>query len=87
MHIVHVSELACCVSLCVVTDGPFNNLDSMVARGTGMPKMSGVTLFFMTTQRATCYNCECVFVCVNSNRQNPFITVCRSEIQQEANCP
>ncbi len=59
MYIVHVSVPGC-VSACAVTDGPFNNLASMVACGVGGPKMWGVTLFFMTTQRATCYNWECV---------------------------
>lgn len=48
------------VRVCVVADGPFNNLARMVACGVGMPKMWGVTLFFMAAQRATCYNWECV---------------------------
>ena len=58
-----------CVCVCVVTDGPFNNLED--ARGVGTTKMWGVTLFFMTTQTATCYSWEywlysCVCVCVRS---------------------
>lgn len=61
---VHATCECAVVCVCVVTDGPFNNLASMAACGVGMPKMWGVTLFFMTTQRATCY--VCVHVCARS---------------------
>lgn len=38
MHMVHARVCVClcagmCVVMCAVTDGPFNNLDSMVACG------------------------------------------------------